>query len=272
LALVHVIPHGNEQLAVLVSYPVGPCCAMFGILCMLITDNLTRVFLANTRVSTLGAEATVEEATVGVAVAEAIKPAQSVDMEEFTPDWNDNSSVGSLVLQDQITAYMFEVGCLIHSLLIGLTLGVATNDRQEAIALCCALTFHQLLEGIGYGSVIARARFSMTTSIIMVATYALMTPVGVAIGMGVADSYDPGSTAALATQGTLEAISGGMLLYIAMVQLMAEDFARTDPHLRCIWFRLGTYAMFVLGAACMAIIAIWDGHNHGGDAHGGDPH
>ena len=266
LALVHVIPHGNEQLAVVVSFPVGPCCVIFGILCMLITDNLTRVFLANSCRHGGG-----EEATVGVAAAaEAIKPAQSVDVEESTkPEWNDDSSVGSSVLQDQITAYMFEVGCLIHSFLIGLTLGVTTNDRQEAIALCCALTFHQLLEGIGLGSVIVRARFSLAKSIIMVATYALMTPVGVAIGMGVADSYDAGSTAALATQGTLTAISGGLLLYIAMIQLMAEDFARTDPHLRCIWFRLGTYAMFVLGAACMAIIAIWDGHNHGGDAHAG---
>ncbi len=63
---------------------------------------------------------------------------------------------------------------------------------------------------------------------------------------------------ALATQGTFNCISGGMLLYISLIQLIAEDFSREDSSKPASGrVRLGSYAALFLGAASMCIIAIW---------------
>ena len=53
-------------------------------------------------------------------------------------------------------------------------------------------------------------------------------------------------------------MAGGLLLYISLVQLIAEDFTRIDNNQpRGLLFRLATYAALALGAACMAMLAIW---------------
>lgn len=162
-------------------------------------------------------------------------------------------------ISNQIMAYMFELGCVIHSFLIGIALGVTVGDRNQAIALLMALIFHQGLEGVGLGSVVVKASFTMTKAVIMIGTYSIMTPLGVAIGIGIAGTYDPESKTALVVQGVLNSISGGLLLYISLVQMIAEDFTRSDVSKAGAWgLRLATYAALTFGAICMAIIAIWN--------------
>ena len=147
-----------------------------------------------------------------------------------------------------------------HKSPAGIALGTTVGDRNEAISLMVALIFHQSLEGIGLGSVVVKARFSMIKSVIMITTYSLMTPLGIAIGMAIAVTYDPETTVALTVQGVLNCISGGLLLYISLVQLIAEDFTHTDlrrPAGQGVLFWLAAYGALSLGAASMAIIAIW---------------
>lgn len=109
--------------------------------------------------------------------------------------------------------------CLCACRPAGIAIGVNVDNRTEVTSLLIAMIFHQGLEGIGLGSVIVRARLSMTKSVIMIVTYSLMTPLGVAIGMGVADTYDPETVTALTVEGVMNSISGGMLLYISLVQV-----------------------------------------------------
>jgi zinc transporter 1/2/3 len=162
-----------------------------------------------------------------------------------------------------ITAYMFELGCVTHSFIIGLALGV-TADRSQVVTLTIGLVFHQLLEAIGLGTVIIRANFSSLKSIVMLTTYSLTVPLGIAIGMGVATSYDGESMGALTAQGILNSISGGLLLYIALVQMIAQDFAHMTGGLLV---RLGMYFMLALGGVSMILIAMYGegdatGHGH----------
>jgi zinc transporter ZupT len=51
-------------------------------------------------------------------------------------------------------------------------------------------------------------------------------------------------------------VAGGMLLYIAMFQLIAEEFSREDMLVRP-GFRLSMYAALCIGAAVMCILGIW---------------
>ncbi|KAG1679700.1 hypothetical protein FOA52_006219 [Chlamydomonas sp. UWO 241] len=153
-----------------------------------------------------------------------------------------------------VSAYMFELGCIVHSFLIGFTFGVTVNDWAQAVTLTIALVFHLALEAIGLGTVIVKARFSTLKSIVMVTTYALTVPVGIAIGMGVASSYIYESVVALTVQGILNSISGGLLLYIALVQMIAQDFAHMTGGLLV---QIGMYVMIALGATCMILIAVF---------------
>ncbi|GFR42139.1 hypothetical protein Agub_g2985, partial [Astrephomene gubernaculifera] len=132
-------------------------------------------------------------------------------------------------LRQRVVAYLFELGCIFHSFIIGLSLGVNRTDLTEVRSLLLALAFHQWLEGISLASVVVRGGFSMWKGAAMIATYSLTCPLGIAVGMAIAQSYDGESRRALGVQGALNGVSGGLLLYISLVQLVAEDMGRMAP-------------------------------------------
>lgn len=116
----------------------------------------------------------------------------------------------------------------------------------------------QFLEGITLASVVLRAGFGAVKGLCMIVTYALTCPVGVAIGIAVADLYNADSRTAITVQGTLNGVSAGFLLYIALIQLVAEDFSRVDTQrAQALPLRLAMYAAILGGAAAMCLLAIW---------------
>ena len=54
--------------------------------------------------------------------------------------------------------------------------------------------------------------------------YGLTTPIGIAIGLGIRDSYNPGSTTASIVSGVLDSLSAGVLIYTGLVELLAHEF------------------------------------------------
>ena len=150
------------------------------------------------------------------------------------------------------------LGCILHAVLIGVGLGVTVDSRAEALALLIALSFHQLLEGVSLGAVVAAARFGLAKAAFMLCCYAVTTPMGVAIGIAVAAGYDHASPTSLAVQGTLNGVSAGMLLYIALIQQLSEEFSRKDLGGRAaLPLRLALYGSVLLGAGLMAMLAVW---------------
>jgi zinc transporter ZupT len=130
------------------------------------------------------------------------------------------------------------------------------GDRQLVITLMIALAIHQGLEGLALGSVLALTTFPTAKKVAMLLLYSITTPIGVAIGIAVASTYDPRSITSRAVQGTISGVSAGMLLYIGMYQLVAEEFSRDDLLVRP-RLRFGMYGALLLGAACMCLIGIW---------------
>jgi zinc transporter 1/2/3 len=111
---------------------------------------------------------------------------------------------------------------------------------------------------------LVKARFSTAKAVAMVVTFSLMTPMGVGIGMGIASSYNADSVTSLTVQGVLSSFSGGLLLYISLVQMIAEDFTKTSDVPGGMLVRLGSYFMLALGAAGMVLIAVFgEGDSHG---------
>lgn len=131
---------------------------------------------------------------------------------------------------------------------------------RPIVALIVVLCFHQAFEGIALGSYIAELRGAATAAQkgAMAALFALTVPVGCWVGIGVASSYSPESQTAVWVTGTLNGVTGGMLLYTSLITFMGEEFSRSDlggREGRAVKRRM--YACMLLGAAAMALLAIW---------------
>ncbi|CAF3464343.1 unnamed protein product [Rotaria socialis] len=159
----------------------------------------------------------------------------------------------------RITTYLLEFGIVIHSVLIGVTLG--TEDGSTFVALFIALCFHQFFEAIALGAQIALLNNkSILPGIMMVIFYSFTTPIGIAIGIGVhITTYNPKSVAALLSTGILDAASTGILIYVALVDLIAAEmgpgahrFFELKTRVKILYF----IALY-LGAAFMAVIGRW---------------
>lgn len=150
---------------------------------------------------------------------------------------------------------ILELGIVSHSVIIGLSLGVSESPCTIR-PLIAALSFHQFFEGFALGGCISQAQFKTTSAVVMACFFALTTPAGIGVGTTIASFYNPNSPRALVTEGILDCLSAGILVYMALVDLIAADFL--SKRMSCN-FRLQvvSYAMLFLGAGLMAMLAIW---------------
>ena len=88
--------------------------------------------------------------------------------------------------------------------------------------------------------------------------YGLCTPVGIAAGLGVRTTYNPGSTTASIVSGVLDAISAGILIYTGLVELLAHEFLFSSEMREAsngkVAYAVGCMA---LGIGLMALLGRW---------------
>lgn len=150
---------------------------------------------------------------------------------------------------------VLELGIVSHSLIIGIALGVSESPCTIR-PLLVALSFHQFFEGFALGGCISQAQFNSLRSTIMATFFAVTTPLGIAIGILASSSYNPHSPRALVVEGSLNSISAGILIYMALVDLIAADFLskRMSCNTR---LQIVSYFALFLGAGLMSLLAIW---------------
>ncbi|KAI9463845.1 zinc iron permease [Boletus coccyginus] len=176
---------------------------------------------------------------------------------------NRRQIVGILVLQ---------LGIMIHSLVVGLTLSITSGP--DFTTLLIALIFHQLFEGLSLGIRIASLPSSQESGFkylnmlkpTLACLFAITTPAGILLGILIfAHNNDTGAsqthhstldlTYMRVTQGIMSAISAGMLIYAACVEMLAGDFVM-DP----ILWRSGVWkqalALFSLAAGVTAMALV----------------
>lgn len=158
-----------------------------------------------------------------------------------------------------LNVFVLEFGILFHSVFIGLTLAVA---GEEFNTLYIVLVFHQMFEGFGLGSRIATTKFNkkhqMTPWFLCIA-FSLVTPIAVAIGLGVRESYPPGGRVNLITNGIFDAISAGILIYTGLIELMAHEFLFSNEFKGEGGFQkmMFAYGIMCVGAGLMALLGKW---------------
>lgn len=171
-----------------------------------------------------------------------------------TPSNLPSAEVGAQI----IGAAILELGVIFHSVVIGMTLAV----NAEFTTFFIVIIFHQMFEGLGLGSRLSQLslptrfrKIPIWASIL----YSFVTPLGLAIGLGMRKTYNPNSAVALMVSGCLDSFSAGILLYTGLVELLAHDFIFNKTLLlehsngRLI-FDIGAV---ISGAGLMALLGRW---------------
>ncbi|OMO67184.1 Zinc/iron permease [Corchorus capsularis] len=159
------------------------------------------------------------------------------------------------LLRYRVIAMVLELGIVVHSVVIGLSLG-ASNNTCTIKGLVAALCFHQMFEGMGLGGCILQAEYKAFKKFVMAFFFSVTTPFGIAMGMALSKTYKDNSPTALITVGLLNASSSGLLIYMALVDLLSAEFM--GPKLQgSIKLQLKSCVAALLGAGGMSVMAIW---------------
>lgn len=170
----------------------------------------------------------------------------------------------------RLVVYFMEASVAVHSVLVGLGLGIMKHGRAKVAALALALLFHQFFEGMALGMAAVRAELSVQSAVHFIAAFALSCPLGGAVGIYAADFYDDDDPKTSWVLGILNALPAGMLVHIGFCQLLAEDFGEHaeggqerdyDGKLgqpRRGWaLRVLKLCTFFAGGALMTFLAVW---------------
>ncbi|KAH7078836.1 low-affinity zinc ion transporter-like protein [Paraphoma chrysanthemicola] len=159
----------------------------------------------------------------------------------------------------QLTAvFILEFGVIFHSIFIGLTLAVA---GAEFITLYIVLVFHQTFEGLGLGARLAEVPWPKSkrwTPYLLALGYGVSTPIAIAIGLGVRESFAPEGRTTLLVNGVFDSVSAGILIYTGLIELMAHEFM-FSPYMQKgpVNRTLYAFLLMTLGAGLMALLGYW---------------
>ncbi|TXG48355.1 hypothetical protein EZV62_027649 [Acer yangbiense] len=189
------------------------------------------------------------------------------------------NSAQSDLFRHRVVSQVLELGIVVHSVIIGISLG-ASQSAKTVKPLVAALTFHQFFEGMGLGGCISQgkefvahtssvvivkhefraeslhAKFKSRAIVVMVLFFSLTSPIGIGIGIGISRVYDENSSTALIVEGILNSASAGILIYMALVDLLAADFM--NPRMQSNFkLQIGANFALLLGSGSMSLLARW---------------
>lgn len=152
--------------------------------------------------------------------------------------------------------YMLEAGIIFHSVLIGVTLGVTSGSSFNTLLV--ALSFHQFFEGFAIGSAVVDSGLGVMKSCLMSLAYAVTTPTGIAIGIGMRESFNKNAETTLLVEGVFDSISTGILIYVVLVELINPLMTQSAwLRSRRWWVQALCFLSFYGGVTVMAVIGKW---------------
>ncbi|GLD96741.1 hypothetical protein PINS_up005424 [Pythium insidiosum] len=152
--------------------------------------------------------------------------------------------------QSAVLPYLLAMLFSIHSLIAGFALGVNNTSSKTAVATTVAILSHKVIEAMSIGANFARAKHSIgpQRAIAVLLLYSIMTPLGIVLGMMLADALQ-GSTA-LMTQSMALGVASGSFVYLAFHEMSDEHASNDVPSVEKI-------LLFGAGLFSMAALATW---------------
>ncbi|KAL8940341.1 MAG: hypothetical protein Q9216_002853 [Gyalolechia sp. 2 TL-2023] len=130
-------------------------------------------------------------------------------------------------MDDPLSVMILEMGIIFHSAVIGVTLVVAGDYFYKILLV--VIIFHQMFEGLALGVRISKlSAVRLRIKLLMASAFALITPIGMAIGLGVLNSFNGKDKATIIAIGTLDAFSAGILVWTGFIQMWSNDWMYGD--------------------------------------------
>ncbi|XP_059129247.1 zinc transporter ZIP2-like [Peromyscus eremicus] len=146
-----------------------------------------------------------------------------------------------------LRALILLISLSFHSVFEGLAVGLQTSVAG-AIQLCVAVLAHKGLVVFSVGLRLLKIGTGTWWAVFCILSLALMSPVGLALGMTVAGGAS-GPAQGLA-QAVLEGVAAGTFLYVTFLEILPRELA-------CPEAPLAKYGCVAAGFAFMALIALW---------------
>lgn len=150
---------------------------------------------------------------------------------------------------DPVSAYpYFLIAALsIHSLIAGVALG-AQDGFRGIVALFLALVAHKMTEGFALGISLARADIGSRRAHGLLALFAGMTPLGIAVGLAASELLRGGPERLV--DAIFLALAAGTFIYIASLDILQDEFLRPGS-------RFVKWLFAVAGLTVTALLALW---------------
>lgn len=168
--------------------------------------------------------------------------------------------------------YVLAAALSLHSLVEGLTLGASILRSARFVAILAAIVAHKTFAAMSLGTSLTTivtnspgSRAARNAAMATAFGFAALTPVGALIGVAAVTNWLNSRNASIVSAG-LNSLSAGIFVYVAFVEMLAEDFRcgeEGEPHgggkrdneqeddavQRAL--------VFVASAAAMSLLAIW---------------
>ncbi|XP_004482353.1 zinc transporter ZIP2 [Dasypus novemcinctus] len=217
---------GNSDLTPVMEYPYGELIISLGFFLVFLLESLALQFCPGA-----ARESTIKEEDLGDAHALGFHSHKPLPF----------SSQGPL------RALILLLSLSFHSVFEGLAVGLQSTVAAT-LQLCLAVLTHKGLIVFGVGLRLVQKGTGAQWAIFSILALALMSPLGLALGLAVAGG-DPEGGRGLA-QAVLEGVAAGTFLYVTFLEILPWELASSEAP-------LAKWGCIAAGFAFMAFIALW---------------
>ncbi|TVU17395.1 hypothetical protein EJB05_33430, partial [Eragrostis curvula] len=166
--------------------------------------------------------------------------------------------LGGCIAQIKLAIYYFNSELeRLADITVSARWGIFLIELDLISALCAPEPLYNFRMILG-GRILV-AGFGMATVGYMCIMFSVTTPLGILLGMAVfhMTGYDDSSPNALIMEGILGSLSAGVLIYMALVDLISLDFFHNKMMSSSVKLKKASYIALVLGSASMSVLALW---------------
>jgi len=182
------------------------------------SDNTRLLGLPGPADNSTSSKVTVEEAKAKVATIKA--PCAPGHHHHETTVACESDEVRTVSSSKLVNLVLVELGFSVHSVFVGLA--VANASEADFRGLLCAICFHQLFEGLALSARLLASGLRWRRDAIFAGVFSLSGPLGMAIGLFALPASALNSGAYLVTQGVLDSVGAGIMLYLGFSMLLID--------------------------------------------------
>jgi len=153
----------------------------------------------------------------------------------------------TLSARNPLYPYVLTIVLSLHSIIAGYALGAGATMNMVLIIFLAEIS-HKLSAAFALGVSLIRSGMPLPRLRRILVLFALMTPGGILLGQFVSSLIQEDASAL--ASGIINAIAAGTFLYVAIVDIIHEEFESKDR----LWEK---FALLVCGLGFMVLLSIW---------------